>query len=250
MEFHDVRQRGIRLTAVAAFAAPVAVAAVLVPFRGTFANSAAALTVVAVVAVVAVTGNRVTGVIASLSAAIWFDFFLTVPYDRFTISRRPDLEVTIAIVVVGLFITELAGRSRHHWHAAAEGAAHVAMIHEVAELAAARVPETEIIDRTTELLGALLSLRSCRFDRVLVEPPLARIGSDGEVVHVNLQWPVRQIGIPGPEAEIVAQWRGRVAGRFVLTPTPGRPVSVERRIVAVALVDVAAAAIMDRRHAL
>jgi hypothetical protein len=249
VEFHDLRQRGIRLTMVAAFAAPPAVAAVLVPFRATFANSAAALTMVAVVAAVAVVGNRAAGVIASLSAAVWFDFFLTVPYDRFTISHRPDLEATIAIVVVGLFITELAGRSRHHWHAAAEGVAHVAMIHEVAELAAARAPETEIIDRTTASLVTLLSLRACRFDPILVDPPLARIQSDGEVVHVNLRWPVREIGIPGPEAEIIAQWRGRVAGRFVLTPTPGEPVSVERRVVAVALVDVAAAAIMDQRRA-
>jgi K+-sensing histidine kinase KdpD len=250
VEFQDLRQRRVGLTAVVAFVAPLAVAALLVPFRDSFANSAAALTMVAVVTAMAVVGNRLAGVIASLSAALWFDFFLTRPYDTFDISHRADIEAFVAVIVVGLFITELAGRSRHHWQAAANSVAHVAMIHEVAELAVTQAPETEIIDRTASFLTTLLSLRSCRFDPALEDPPLARIESNGDVIHVSMNWPAREIGIPGPQAEIVAQWRGRVAGRFVLTPTPGRPVSVEQRIVAVALVDVAAAAIMDRRHAL
>ena len=124
------------------------------------------------------------------------------------------------------------------------------MIHEIAELAVTRASETTIIDQTTADLIELLGLRDCRFDPQLVDPPLARIQARGDVVHGEISWPARTIGIPGPQAEILAQWQGRVVGRFVLTPTPGRPVSEERRIVAVALVDVAAAAIMDQRHAL
>ena len=46
--------------------------------------------------------------------------------------------------------------------------------------------------------------------------------------------PPSRLGIPGPEAEIVARWRGRALGRFVLTPTPGDPISQERRAVACA----------------
>ena len=63
-----------------------------------------------------------------------------------------------------------------------------------------------------------------------------------------MRWPAREIGIPGPQAEIVAQWRGRVIGRFVVTPTPGFPVSQERRVVAVSLVDVVAAGLQGRRR--
>jgi hypothetical protein len=64
-----------------------------------------------------------------------------------------------------------------------------------------------------------------------------------------MRWPAREFGIPGPEAEIVAQWRGRVVGRFVVTPTPGVAVTLEQRIVAVAVVDVAAAYLAGESHA-
>jgi hypothetical protein len=226
----------------------VVVDAILVPFRSSYAASAGALTTVAVIAPIAVFGNRVAGVVASLSGALWFDFFLTRPYDRFAISHRPDVETTIAIFVVGLIITELAGRSRHHWRAANDSTQYVSMIHTVAELAAASVPVDVIINQACNSLVPLLSLRSCRFEQSLVDPPLARIASNGDVVNVGMRWPAQEIGIPGPESEIVAQWRGQVQGRFVLTPTRGAPVTIEQRIVAVALVDVVAAYVRDERR--
>jgi hypothetical protein len=226
---------------LAALAGPLVVAAILVPFRGSYAATAGALTTVAVIAPIAVFGNRAAGVVASVSGALWFDFFLTRPYDRFAISHRPDVETTIAVFVVGLIITELAGRSRHHWRAANDSAQYVSMIHGVAELAAASVPVDVILDQACDSLVSLLTLRSCRFDRSLTEPPLARVASNGEVLNVGMRWPAEEIGIPGPESEIVAQWRGQVQGRFVLTPTRGSPVTLEQRIVAVALVDVVAA---------
>ena len=239
----------LKVALVAAFLGPMAVAAILVPFRGSYAGTAGALTTVAVIAPLAVLGSRAAGVIASISGALWFDFFLTRPYDRFEVSHRQDLETTIAIFVVGLIITELAGRSRHHWRAASDSTQYVSMIHGVAEMAAASVPVDVIIDEACTTLSALLSLRSCRFDPQLADPPLARIQSSGEVLNAGMRWPVREIGIPGPESEIVAQWRGQAQGRFVLTPTRGAPVTLEQRIVAVALVDIVAAYLMDERHA-
>lgn len=48
---------------------------------------------------------------------------------------------------------------------------------------------------------------------------------------------VHRVGLPGPELVLLAQNRGQTLGRFVFTPTPGFPVSLQRRIVAVALAD-------------
>jgi hypothetical protein len=230
-----------RLAVLSGVAAPLAVAALIVPFRGTFASTAAALVLVIVIVTVAVAGNRLAGVVASASAALWFDFFLTRPYDRFAISHRPDLETTIAIFVVGVLVTEVAERSRQHWQSANSSTAYVAMIHGVAVLAADSAPVATMIERTNESLVQLLSLRACRFDQTLSDPPLAQIQANGDVALVGLRWPARDIGLPGPEAEILAKWRGRVVGRFVITPTPGSPVSLEQRIVAVAVADVFAA---------
>jgi K+-sensing histidine kinase KdpD len=40
-----------------------------------------------VVVAVAANGYALAGVLAAISAAVWFDFFLTRPYEHFTISR-------------------------------------------------------------------------------------------------------------------------------------------------------------------
>ena len=244
-----LRVNRTRVSVIAALLAPFVVALALVPVRGTFASTAAALTMVVVIAGVAISGTRVAGVLASVSSAIWFDFFLTAPYERLSIARRPVLETTISILVVGVIITELAARSRHPLRASNESIGFLTMVHDVVELAAGSAPASTVIDHASRSLVELLELRSCRFDRGLADPPLARIQSNGEVVHVGLRWPVDEAGIPGPEAEIIALWRGRVVGRFVLTPTPGTPISLERRVVAVALVDVVAAYVMDENRA-
>jgi len=227
--------------------APLALALVLVPLRDSFATPAAALVMLAVVVAVAVAGGRVDGLLASVSAALWFDFLLTRPHQRLAISHRGDLETTVALLVVGAIVSELAARNRHHLRSSSEASNYVTMVHDLAQRAANATPVPEVIARASIMLTELLTLRSCRYEPVAPEPPLARIVSDGQVIHVGLHWPVREIGIPGPEAEIAVQWCGQRLGRFVLTPTPGRPVSRERRIVAVALVDVVAATLASRR---
>jgi hypothetical protein len=238
-----------RLMVVAALVVPFVVALVLVPSRGSFTNTAAALVLVAFIVAISIVGSRLAGVVASLSSALWFDFFLTSPYERFAISHRTDLETTISIFVVGVMISELAQRSRHHARASSDEANYANMLSTLTGLAATSVPSSVIIEEASNSLVELLHLRRCRFERIVADPPLARILSDGVVEHVGLHWPVSELGIPGPEAEIVAEWRGRALGRFVVTPTPGEPVSRERRIIAVALANVVAATLDDVRRA-
>lgn len=243
--FRKYRQR---LTTVAAIVVPLGVATALVPFRTSFATTAAALILVAFIFAIAVAGNRFTGVVASVSAALWLDFFLIRPYDRFTISHRLDMETTISLFVVGVMVTELAARSRHHSRASSEESAFVTKIRDLTEQAARSTPISQVVASASSSLVELLCLRGCRFETVAPEPPLARIQSNGEVMHVGLDWPVGELGIPGPEAEILTEWRGLVLGRFVLTPTPGQTVSVERRVVAVALARVVAATLNEQRR--
>ena len=231
------------MSTVAGVVAPLAVAVVLIPVRGNYAAPAAALTLVVVVAAVAVVGPRRAGVVASLSSALWFDLFLTHPYERLTISHGPELETTIAIFVVGILITELAARSRHHWGAANEAYHFVATIRDVAESGARGDDTHEVVERARVALVQLLDLRACRFDAELEALPLARIEPSGDVVHVGLIWPTGDIGLPGPECEIVARSSGRTVGRFVLTPSTGEAISHERLIAAVSVVDAAAAAL-------
>ena len=59
-----------RVALMAGAVVPFAVGAVLVPFRVTFTNAAAALVMVGVIVAVAVMGNRIAGIVASASSAI------------------------------------------------------------------------------------------------------------------------------------------------------------------------------------
>ena len=56
----------------------------------------------------AASGDRIAGVLAALSGGAWFDFFLTEPYQRFTIADPDDIEATVLLVLIGLGVTEIA----------------------------------------------------------------------------------------------------------------------------------------------
>lgn len=235
-----------RIALVAALALPCAVAAILAPFRGSFADTAAALVLVAVVVAVAANGNRAAGWLAAVSASLWFDFFLTQPYERFAISHRPDIETAVSLFVVGVAVTELAVRGRHLRGVAVEEADHVALIYQLSELAAGGAPSSVVVERATATLVELLQLRECRYEKgAAPEPPprTVRIDREGHVALGTVRWGVHQLGLPGKEVELVVQSRGRPVGRFVMTPSPGVPISLQRRIVAVAIADQVGAAL-------
>ncbi len=235
MERLDRHRNGV--VNVLAVLLPLGVAAILVPFRSSFANTASALVLVAVIAAIAVIGNRTAGFLATLSATVWFDFFLTRPFEQFTITHRPDIETAVSLFVVGIVVTELAARNRFHHQAATQESDYVGLLYAMSELAASGAPAHDVIEWARSELVTLLHLRSCRYDGGRSERPMARIQHDGRVIHGGLLWRVDQMGLPGPEIELQVQGRGQLLGRFVLTPTPGLPVSLQRRVVAVALAD-------------
>ncbi len=240
-----VRASQDRLVFSASLLLPLGLACLLVPFRATFADAAAALLFIPIVVACASMGTRLTGVLATLSSAICFDVFLTVPYGRLAISHRPDLEIMLSILFVGVVVTELAARSRHHHTVAAEVTSDVSILHYAADIASGSGSAIAVTKDVERLLVELLGLKACRFDGALAVRPIARIEADGEILHAGVRWPSDGLGIPGPKAEIVVRWRGVTLGRFVLTPTPGVPVDLQRRKTAVALVEVMAPALLD-----
>ena len=172
-----------RIATVAALALPLGVAAVLVPFRGSFANTDAALVLVVVIVAVAANGHRLAGLLAAASAAVWFDFFLTRPYERFTITHRADLQTTLLLLVVGAAVTELAVQGRRQRRIAVIDAAYLAAIGETTDLVASSAAPRLVIDRVTAHLTALLGLRGCRV-RALLLRWHARLEEDGRL-HID-----------------------------------------------------------------
>jgi len=231
---------------VAGLVLPVAVAGALVPFRGSFASTASALVLVAVVVAVAANGSRVAGYIAAASASLWFDFFLTQPYERFAITHRPDIETAISLFVVGIAVTELAARNRYHHNVAVEESDYIGLVCYLSELVASGAPANQVIERASAELIDLLHLRDCKFDPTSTEASVTSIEHDGNVSHGRLRWGAHQMGLPGRQLDLFVQSRGQVLGRFVLVPTPGWPVPLQRRVIAVAIADQVGAALVPR----
>jgi K+-sensing histidine kinase KdpD len=119
----------------AALAAPPAAAAALLPWRGNWSNTNVALLLMVVVVAVATIGSRRAGALAALGAAAWFDFFFTVPYDRFTIRSQADITTFVLLLVVGLAVSQLAARARRLKAVTITAAAYLAQLHQTALLA-------------------------------------------------------------------------------------------------------------------
>jgi len=235
--FESFRRHRAAVANVAGVVVPLGFTAVLVPFRSSVANTAAALVLVAIIVGVAVLGNRLAGFLSAASSALWFDFFLTRPYDRLAIAHRPDIETAVSLFLVGLVVSELAARSRHHHGVAVTESDHVDLIYRVSELVSSGAPTHEVIERVRVELIELLHLRACRYESGVSTRPSVRIEHEGYVLLAGNVWDVQHVGLPGPELELLVQGRGQTVGRFVLTPTPGFPVSLQRRVVAVTIAD-------------
>jgi Domain of unknown function (DUF4118) len=227
----------------AAVAAPIATAAVLVPWRGRLDTADNALFLVVAIVAVASTGRRGAAVVAALASALSFDFFLTRPYESFRITRHQDLITEILLLVVGLAVGELAARGRRHRAAARQGRHEVALLHSVTELAATGQDPHLVVATAIGELGDLLSLRDCRFSRHLPGDVTAHLTPSGEV-RVGLEtWSTGDLGLPTRTVDLPVRRGGWLLGHFVLTPTPGRPVPPDRLLVAVAVADQVGAAL-------
>jgi K+-sensing histidine kinase KdpD len=229
---------------LAGLVAPLAVAAIIVPFRASIANTQAALVLVLVVVAVAAAGNRLAGILAAVSAAVWFDFFLTKPYERFTITSRTDIETTILLLIIGVAVTELAVWGRREHAAASRRAGYLDGINSAAQAVATGGPPSALIEQVTGQLTQLLSLRSCRFQYGVagIGQP-ARLRHDGSVTWGNRAWDVDADGFPDTDTELLVESGGLFQGRFLMTPVPGARPTLEQRLLAAAFADQVGAAL-------
>jgi len=232
-----------RIAILAAVTAPLAAAAVLLPFRGSWPNTNVALLLVVVVVAVAAMGNRVAGALAAVGAAIWFDFFFTLPYYRFTIRSSADVTTAVLLLVTGMAVSQLAARVRQLKVVAITDAGYLTQIHETASLAkSARFPDA-VVDHVNGELTRLLDLEGSRFEygSLLGHPP--RLEPDGTVSVGHSRWDIEQWGLPGQEIELRTFGNGQYYGRFMLKAKPGSKPSLQARLVAITLADQAGRAL-------
>jgi len=224
-----------RIAIVAALAAPLAAAAVLLPFRASWSNTNVALLLVVVVVGVAAAGNRVAGGLAAVWAAVWFDFFFTVPYYRFTIHSPADVTTAVLLLLTGLVVSQLAARARRLKVVAVTDAGYLAQIHETASLAKSATAPDVVVNHVRQQLVGLLDLEGARFEygTLLGHPP--RLEPDGTVTVGRSRWDVELAGLPAEEIELRTFGNGQYYGRFMLSARPSSRPSLQARLVAVTL---------------
>ncbi|MFJ6782472.1 DUF4118 domain-containing protein [Streptomyces yangpuensis] len=233
-----------RAALLAALLVPFLVALALVPVRTDLSATNTALVLVVAVVAVAAVGTRAAGALAALSAAAWFDFFLTEPYQRFVIAERDDVETAVLLLVVGLIVSQLSVRARRLQSTVTSDAAQLSSLRGSARLTEdGRSPEAVVEYVRRELVG-LLGLRGCRFEYGTLMGRLPRLEHDGSmwlrggsVITEYADW-------PDGETELRVVGGGHYYGRFLLDACPGRPLPSEQdRLVAVTLAAQAGAAL-------
>jgi K+-sensing histidine kinase KdpD len=221
------------------------VCAVLIPFRDSFDNANAALLLVLLIVAVASFGIRPAGVVAAVSSAVWFDFFLTVPYNRLTINDRADIETTILLVVIGAAVTEIAIWGRRQQARASRQKGYLDGVLTASEAVAQGGSIEDLIDQVKAELVAVLRIDQARFVAGDTRTTAPQLNHDGSVSRGNHQLKVERDGLPtNAEIELVVQHAGTTRGRFLLTASARitRP-DLEQRLVSVALADQVGAAL-------
>ena len=225
-----------RIALAAGLGVPFIVCAVLSLFRDSFANTDAALVLVLTIVAVAANGFRLAGLLAALSAALWFDFFLTEPYGGFAIGGREDVETTVLLLAVGMAVTEVAVWGRRKAARASETAGYLAGIQAATESVSAGTPGHVVSDVSHQLVD-VLGLTACRFERGVAglgQP--ARLRHDGEVERDHHVWDVDRRGLPvDVDIELLVETHGRLKGRYLMHAADGSRPSQTQRLVAVTL---------------
>jgi hypothetical protein len=226
-------------------AAPLALSAVLVPFRSDFANTDAALALLLIVVAVAAAGYRPAGLLAAASAAAWYDFFLTRPYEHFSITRASDIETTVLLLLIGIAVTEIAVWGHLQHATASRRAGYLDGINDAARAVAAGDSPAALPGEVSARLVQLLLLRSCQFQYGMAglgQP--GRLEHDGEVTVGGSRWDVQQFGLPHVHGtELLVESGGQLQGRFLMQPDPAARLTREELLVAVAFADQVGAAL-------
>jgi hypothetical protein len=238
-----------RASGILALAAPLATAAALVPFRSQVTNTALALVMVAVVVLVVTPGRRLSALAAGISAGLWFDFFLTRPYESFRIDQSADIQTAVLLLVVAVGVGELAARDRRHRHEGTSGSDGLAAVQAVTELLHDGAPVEVVVDAVGGALVSLLHLESCHFDPSRAPVTIPYIERPGYLSYSPYGWDARREGLPVSPVTLPVRFEQSLLGRFVLEgPFPGFPIEPQRLATAIVLADLAGLALGRRYH--
>ena len=149
---------------VGAVVLPLVSCAILSTFRDTITAATAVLILVLWVVAAAASGDRLAGLLAAVSGGVWFDFFLTEPYQRFTIADSDDIEATVLLVVIGACVTEIALWGHRQQGRAARRSGYLEGVLGTAKVVSeGDTPPSALIEIVARQITDVLGADTCRF---------------------------------------------------------------------------------------
>jgi K+-sensing histidine kinase KdpD len=232
---------------VAALVVPLATCAVLSTVRGSVSDAAGILVLVLWVVAGAATGDRASGLLAAVSGGVWFDFFLTEPYLRFSIADAGDVETVVLLVLIGVGVSEIASWGHRQAARAARRSGYLDGVLGAARMVSeADTPLPVLVDLVGRQIADVLGADSCRFVAGPVhDARIALLDHDGVVTRGGHPVDVDRVGLPWDEyLALPVRRQSRTVGHFLVTAaaTVTYPAAEQRRI-AVLLADQVAAAV-------
>ncbi|MET0324051.1 MAG: DUF4118 domain-containing protein [Ilumatobacteraceae bacterium] len=229
--------------------AAIGVGALMAVLRPLFDTTNAALVLMIVVVAVAALGGRAAGIVTALAAVASFDFFHVKPYLSLAIDSRDDVETTILLLIAAVLVGTIASHGRSARHREGSARSEIRRIHRVAEAAVSGRSSAEVIAAAQDELRELMALQESRFEALPIVDGVTyeRIGRNGAIEGAKtMRFGRGEDGrggfeLPSHGVELPVLARGQHIGRFVLIPTEGHSVSLEERLVAVAIADQVAA---------
>jgi K+-sensing histidine kinase KdpD len=224
--------------------APVVVAGAMVGVRGEVDTTNVALVLVLIVVATAAFGGRGPAAVSAVLAAVSYEFFFTRPFESLRINSADDVETTLILLAIGLSVGQLAVHARRTRRDARRGRNEMASMRRMAERAAAGAGTSELIEVACEELTRLLSLLGCRYEADASGPTLPVLERTGRIEsHYRRVGADGELALPPLGVRLPVVGNGHQVGSIVLDPDPEVGVTLEARVVAVAIADQLGAAL-------
>jgi K+-sensing histidine kinase KdpD len=149
---------------IGAIVVPLATCAILSTLRDSITAATAVLVLVLWIVAAAASGDRLAGILAAVSGGVWFDFFLTEPYLRFTITDPDDIEATALLVLIGLGVTEIALWGHRQQAKAARRSGYLEGVLRAARIVSeGDTPASTLVELVGPQIADVLGASSCRY---------------------------------------------------------------------------------------
>lgn len=184
-------------------------------------------------------GDRITGFVVGIVAALSYNFFHTQPYRTLRISSGKDVLTVCLLTVTGIFVGQLTAIRHRMTDQAVSQTAELRRLHRVISMVGSGAPLNDVWSAVRAALVADLGVTDVQFEPAGVGPTanaaLPSISVNGTIEGASLTFEHPGFTLPAEGVTVPVAIGTTMLGRLVLTPGKHVGTTGEQRRTAVAL---------------